>query len=81
MKRTKNRTEAEQMELELTQMQHKTQKEYKEILDFYLRSLHYKTGQGIRNPNQLIDRIKLLGGSIIAGNNDLYRSLLRKQSI
>ena len=69
LKRTKNRTEDEQMELELTQMQHKTEKDYKEILDFYSRSLHYKTGQGIRNPNQLIDRLKLLGGSIMAGNN------------
>ena len=28
----------------------------------------YKTGKGI-NPNQLIDRLKLLGGSIMAGNN------------
>ena len=28
----------------------------------------YKTGKGI-NPNQLIDRVKLLGGSIMAGNN------------
>ena len=36
LKRTKNRTEDEQMELELTQMQHKTQKLYKEILEFYL---------------------------------------------
>ena len=69
LKRTKNRTEDEQMELELTQIQHKTQKDYKEILEFYLRSLQYKTGQGIRNPNQLIDRLKLLGGSIMAGNN------------
>ena len=52
-------------------MQHKTKKDYKEILEFYLKSLQYKTktGQGIRNPYQLIDRIKLLGGSIMAGNN------------
>lgn len=28
----------------------------------------YKTGKRI-NPNQLIDRVKLLGGSIMAGNN------------
>ena len=26
-------------------------------------------GQGFKNPNQLIDRLKLLGGSIMAGNN------------
>ena len=57
------------MELELTKMHHKTQKEYKEIVEFYLSSLQYKIGQGFKNTNQLIDRVKLLGGSIMAGNN------------
>ena len=72
LKRTKNRTEEEQMELELTQMQHKTQKEYKEILEFYLRSLQYKVGQGINfyySPQELLKRLELLGGSLSAGNN------------
>ena len=69
LKRTKNKSEEEKMELELTQKHHKTQKEYKEILQFYLRSLQYKIRQGFKNPNQLIDRLKLLGGSIMAGNN------------
>ena len=45
------------------------QKKYKEILKFYLESLKFKVGEGINNPNQLIDRLKLLGGSIMAGNH------------
>ena len=72
LKRTKNRTEDEQMELELTQMQHKTQKEYKEFFEFYLRSLQYKVGQGIyfyNSPQELLKRLELLGGSLAAGNN------------
>ena len=69
LKRTKNKSEEQKTDLEIYQMHHKVQKEYKEIFDFYLRSLQYKVGQGIRNPNQLIDRLKLLGGSIMAGNN------------
>ena len=38
----------------------------------YFRSLKYKVGEGIvyfYNPNQLLDRLELLGGSILAGNN------------
>ena len=45
----------------------------------YLRSLKYKMGEGLNkrgegivyfnNPHQLLDRLELLGGSILAGNN------------
>ena len=45
---------------------------YKNILELYLGSLEYKIGQGIfyfNNPYQLLDRLELLGGSILAGNN------------
>ena len=40
----------------------------------YLRSLKYKVGEGhsnfyFNNPHQLLDRLELLGGSILAGNN------------
>ena len=35
----------------------------------YFRLINYQVGEGINNPNQLIDRLKLLGGSIMAGNN------------
>ena len=46
-------------------------KKYKNILELYLGSLEYKMGVGIyfNNPNQLLDRLELLGGSILAGNN------------
>ena len=39
LKRTKNRSENGKIDLNLSQAMHKTQKEYKEILKFYLRSL------------------------------------------
>ena len=44
---------------------------YKNTMKDYLRSLKYKVGEGIyfNNPHQLLDRLELLGGSILAGNN------------
>ena len=45
---------------------------YKNILELYLGSLEYKIGEGIiyfNNPHQLLNRLELLGGSILAGNN------------
>ena len=46
---------------------------YKNALNDYLISTKYvKTGGGIfyfNNPHQLFDRLELLGGSILAGNN------------
>ena len=44
LKRTKNKSEAEKLELDLYEKHHKTQKEYKEILEFYLRPLKNKIG-------------------------------------
>ena len=46
----------------------------KNILDVYLKTLELqvKQGEGVfyfNNPQQLLDRLELLGGSIIAGNN------------
>ena len=41
-----------------------------------LREFKKKTGTGIlhfNNPLQLLDRLELLGGSILAGNNDVNR--------
>ena len=38
----------------------------------YLKTLGLKAGEGIfyfNSPNQLLDRLELLGGSILAGNN------------
>ena len=46
------------------------QKKYKEILEFYLRSLDYKIGQGLYfSPQELLKRFELLSGSLSAGNN------------
>ena len=45
---------------------------YNNILGLYLTSIGYKMGQGMiyyNNPHQLLDRLELLGGSILAGNN------------
>ena len=45
---------------------------YKNTMKDYLSSLKYKVGQGIvyfNNPHQLLKRLELLGGSILAGNN------------
>ena len=45
---------------------------YRNIIRDYLSSIKYKVGKGIvyfNNPHQLLDRLELLGGSILAGNN------------
>ena len=70
LKRTKNKSANQEEELELYNMQQETQKKYKEILDFYLRSLEYKVGQGLYfSPQELLHRFELLNGSLVAGNN------------
>ena len=70
LKRTKNKSEEEKMELELYKMNHEAQKKCKEILKFYLNSLQYKVGQGLySSPQELLHRFELLNGSLVAGNN------------
>ena len=72
LKRKKQKTEDEKMEIEFIQMQKDLLHKYKNILELYLGSLEYKMGQGMiyfNNPHQLLDRLELLGGSILAGNN------------
>ena len=70
LKRTKNKSAKQEEDLELYNMQQETQKKYKEILDFYLRSLEYKVGQGLYfSPQELLHRFELLNGSLVAGNN------------
>ena len=78
LKRTKNKTEEQESELELNIMQQKTQKKYKEILDFYLRSLEYKVGQGLFfSPQELLHRFELLNGSLVAGNNGVLPEFIQ----
>ena len=78
LKRTKNKTEEQESELELYIMQQETQKKYKEILDFYLRSLEYKVGQGLFfSPQELLHRFELLNGSLAAGNNGVLPEFIQ----
>ena len=78
LKRTKNKTEEQESELELNIMQRETQKKYKEILDFYLRSLEYKVGQGLFfSPQELLHRFELLNGSLVAGNNGVLPEFIQ----
>ena len=78
LKRTKNKTEEQEKELELNIMQQETQKKYKEILDFYLRSLEYKVGQGLFfSPQELLHRFELLNGSLAAGNNGVLPEFIQ----
>ena len=78
LKRTKNKTEEQEGELELYNMQRETQKKYKEILDFYLRSLEYKVGQGLFfSPQELLHRFELLNGSLVAGNNGVLPEFIQ----
>ena len=78
LKRTKNKTEEQEGELELYIMQQETQKKYKEILDFYLSSLEYKVGQGLFfSPQELLHRFELLNGSLVAGNNGVLPEFIQ----
>ena len=72
LNRKKHKTEEDKEEIERIKMQKDLLHKYKNILKLYLDSLEYKMGQGMiyfNNPHQLLDRLELLGGSILAGNN------------
>ena len=70
LKRIKNKSEEQKMELDLYEIQHETQKKCKEILKLYLTGLEYKVGQGLYfSPQELLKRFELLNGSLAAGNN------------
>ena len=72
LNRRKHKTEEDKEEIEFIKMQKNLLNKYKNILELYLGSLEYKMGQGMiyfNNPHQLLDRLELLGGSILAGNN------------
>ena len=72
LKRKKHKTEEDEEEIERIKMQKDLLHKYKNILKIYLGSLEYQMGEGMiyfNNPHQLLDRLELLGGSILAGNN------------
>ena len=61
-----------QTEIGMIQMQKDLLQKYKNILELYLGSLEYQMGEGMiyfNNPQELLKRLELLGGSILAGNN------------
>ena len=70
-KKAKNPSPLYETETEIKKMQKGTLMKYRNTMKDYLRSLNYKVGEGIyfNNPHQLLDRLELLGGSILAGNN------------
>ena len=71
LNRKKHKTEEDKEEIERIKMQKDLLHKYKNILNLYLGSLEYQMGEGIyfNNPHQLLKRLELLGGSILAGNN------------
>ena len=72
LKRKKQKTDDEKTEIGMIQMQKDLLQKYKNILELYLGSLEYQMGEGMiyfNNPQELLKRLELLGGSILAGNN------------
>ena len=73
-KKTKYSSQSYETETEIKKIQKGLLMKYKNTMKDYLRSLKYKVGEGhgnvyFNNPHQLLDRLELLGGSILAGNN------------
>ena len=71
-KKAKNPSPVYEAETEIKKMQKGTLIKYKNIMKDYFRSLKYRVGEGMiyfNNPHQFLDRLELLGGSILAGNN------------
>ena len=72
LNRRKHKTEEDKNEIENLKLQKDLLHKYRNILKLYLDSLEYKIGDGMiyfNNPHQLLKRLELLGGSILAGNN------------
>ena len=87
LKRRKNKTEAEKLELTTYTHQHKLLSKYKNILNIYLNSLDLKVGEGrvqrgwginfYFSPQELLKRFELLGGSLAAGNNGVLSEYIQ----
>ena len=77
--KAKNPSPLYEAETEIKKMEKGTLMKYKNTMKDYLRSLKYKVGEGLaqrgqgivyfNNPQELLKRLELLGGSILAGNN------------
>ena len=85
LKRTKNKTEAEKLELTVYIQQHKILSKYKNILNLYLKSIDLKVGEGrvqrgrgfYSPPQELLHRFELLNGSLVAGNNGVLPEFIQ----
>ena len=71
LNKKKNKTIDDMTKLETKKKQKKALQHYKAVLSTYINSLKYQKGKGIyfQNPHQLVNRLELLVGSILAGNN------------
>ena len=70
--KAKNPSPLYEAETEIKKQEKGLLMKYKNTMKDYLSSLKYKVGQGnvyFNNPHQLLNRLELLGGSILAGNN------------
>ena len=67
----KLKTKRDEANLKTKKKEMKALQNYKAVLSTYLSSLKYQKGKGIyfQNPHQLVNRLELLVGSILAGNN------------
>lgn len=67
----KNKTQQDKGYIRQKNDEKKIIKNYKNAVEAHLISLKYKTGSGVyfNNPHQLLNRLELLAGSILAGNN------------
>ena len=75
-KKAKNPSPLYETETEIKKMTKGTLLKYKNTMKDYFRSLKYKIGEGMtyfNNPHQLLKRLELLGGSILAGNNGVLQ--------
>ena len=74
-----NKTPDDLVNLERLKKEKKFFMDYKHILSTFLDSLKYQTGKGIyfNNPHQLLNRLELLAGSILAGNNGVIPALVK----
>ena len=85
LKRTKNKTEVEKLELTAYIQQHKILSKYKNILNLYLKSIDLKVGEGrvqrgrglYFSPQELLNRFELLNGSLVAGNNGVLPEFIQ----
>lgn len=71
LNRKKNKTQTEKNNIQSKNETKRMMKNYKKSVEGYLIALNFKIGSGVyfNNPYQLLNRLELLAGSILAGNN------------